>query len=299
MGYQSKIRKAYGLLFPTGRAWQFARGSEDRDAVQEYYTDGTGEVYTDGIGEPYYYEIERFDATTGKRLIDARLKAFDNAYASLLGVTDSILPDNDKFDENDATNWEQTLRILSNLTDLEERKKRISRQLFYPNGIVERLNKQFIQEQLQSVGFDVYIQENRFWNGTEYEVVDPDTLSDKVSQLGLGNLGNVELGGTIPGVNYTGIVANYVDEDLDNKFFDTEITNPPQLGENQLGTFELGGLTTTRLSREIQLQASFFIGGPSFPSFVNIDSNRKDEFRQLVLKLKPAHTLAFLYINYT
>lgn len=298
MAYQSDIRKTFGLLYPTGRAWQYARGSEDRDAVQEYYTDGTGEVYTDGIGEPYYYEIEQFEATIGKRLIDAKLKAFDDAYAALLGVTNSILPDNDDFDEIDAAKWEQTLRLLSNISDLEERKKRISQKLNYPNGVVERLNKDFIQEQLQAAGFNVYIIENRFWNGSEYEIIDPDTLTDKISQLGIGELGSVELGGTIAGVNYTGIIANFVDEDLDGNFFESEVINPPQLGEQKLGTFELGGLTSERLSREKQLQASFFVGGSSFPSFVNIDANRKDEFRQLLLKLKPMHTLGYLYINY-
>lgn len=298
MAYQSNIRKAFGLLYPTGRAWQYARGSEDRDAVQEYYTDGTGEVYTDGIGEPYYYEIEQFEATIGKRLIDAKLKAFDDAYAALLGVTNSILPDNDYFDEIDATKWEQTLRLLSNISDLEERKKRISQKLNYPNGVVERLNKDFIQEQLQAAGFNVYITENRFWNGTKYEVADPDDLGDQMVQYGLVEYGASEYGGTISGVNYTGIVANFVDEDLDNEFFTSETINPPQYGEIEYGASEYGGLTTTRLDRDIQLQASFFVGGSSFPSFVNIDINRKEEFRQLLLKLKPMHTLGFLYINY-
>jgi hypothetical protein len=52
MDYQSKIRKLYGLLFPTGRAWQYSRGSENREGLQENYFDGDTIDFTDGVGEP-------------------------------------------------------------------------------------------------------------------------------------------------------------------------------------------------------------------------------------------------------
>lgn len=298
MDFQSKIRLLYSLLFPTGRAWQYNRGSENREGIQDNFTDGVSGVFVDGVSDPFFSLVPQFIATIGKRIGDAKLKLHDQLYSDMVGILNTIIPDNEEFDSTDADRWESTFEIVSNLTDIEERKTRILRRLFYPNGVVERSNVEFIQDQLRASGFDVYVVENRFWNGSEYEVQDPDALTDKDVQLGLGNLGVIELGGIIPGTNYTGIIANYVNEDLDNQFFSSTVVTPPELGENQLGAFELGGQTSVRLPRDIQLQGSFFIGGQSFPSFASVPLSRKDEFRALLLKLKPVHTLGYLYINF-
>jgi hypothetical protein len=51
-------------------------------------------------------------------------------------------------------------------------------------------------------------------------------------------------------------------------------------------------------SQGINFRASFFIGGDPVGTFANVDATRETEFRQLILKLKPVHTVAFLYINY-
>ena len=67
------------------------------------------------------------------------------------------------------------------------------------------------------------------------------------------------------------IIANHADEDLD-KFF-------------QFGTAE-------------QFKSVFYIGGQTFPTKAEVDDNRKIEFRELILKLKPAHIAGYLLINY-
>ena len=51
-------------------------------------------------------------------------------------------------------------------------------------------------------------------------------------------------------------------------------------------------------SQGINFRASFFIGGDPVGTFADVDATRETEFRQLILKLKPAHTVAFLFINY-
>lgn len=297
MDFQSRIRKSYSLLFPTGRAWQYVRGSEDREAITENYTDGVDDVFTDGVGQPFYYGEPKFNASDGKAFADTKLKIYDQAYEDAISVQYSILPDNDKFDETDASRWESVLGIPNTGQDLESRKQRISRQLNYPNGIVERSHYKFIEDQLRAAGFDVYIVENRFWNGSEFEVIDPVGVGTEDLQYGVGEYGESEYGGEIAGVDYTSIIANFIDENLDNVFFDAAITDLVQYGEEQYGEFQYGAGAES-LSRDKQLQATFFLGGSSFPSIVTVDAARKDELRQLVLKLKPTHTLCFEYINY-
>jgi len=298
MDYQSKIRKLYGLLFPTGRAWQYSRGSEDREGIVSLFVDGFDNEFTDGFGNAFVSVLPTFTASTGKRLADAKLKIFDDAYAEVIGILNSILPDNDKFDETDASNWEKVLQIALNITDLEQRKDRIAQKIYYPNGIVERSHYQFIEDQIRAAGFDVYIIENRFWNGSEFEITDPDTLGTQDVELGTVELGDFELAGEIQGVNYTRIIANSLDDSIDNNFFNAVLEDPVELGTVELNDFELGGGGSIGLPREQQLQQSFFIGGSSFPSIVDIDSNRKDELIQLVLTYKPLHTIGFAYINW-
>jgi hypothetical protein len=42
----------------------------------------------------------------------------------------------------------------------------------------------------------------------------------------------------------------------------------------------------------------FFVGGATIGTSVDIPELRKNEFRELILTLKPAHTVAVLFINY-
>jgi len=57
-----------------------------------------------------------------------------------------------------------------------------------------------------------------------------------------------------------------------------------------LDTFFDVGLSVT--------ESSFFIGGEVAGTFANIDLNRRDEFRQTILKIKPVQTVCYLLINY-
>jgi hypothetical protein len=89
------------------------------------------------------------------------------------------------------------------------------------------------------------------------------------SNYGGANYGGANYGNT--GLsNYT-LIANYIDEDKDRNYI---------LGQNGL-------------------LYSFFIGGENFGERAQVDPLRKKEFRELILKLKPAHTIGFLNIDYT
>jgi len=52
------------------------------------------------------------------------------------------------------------------------------------------------------------------------------------------------------------------------------------------------------MTREEKLRFTFFVGGSGYPNRASVPLSRKDEFRHLILKLKPAHSVAFLYIDY-
>lgn len=48
----------------------------------------------------------------------------------------------------------------------------------------------------------------------------------------------------------------------------------------------------------LSLKACFYICGSNFGDTVSIPQNRKNDFRELILTLKPAHTIAVLFVNY-
>lgn len=293
MSTEVQIKEAIKQLYPTGRAWNHITDQETREVV-EVYTDGVGANYTDGIGEVYGNETGSLNPF-GKQLFMAESKSFTRLYDDAVSLLNTILPDNDFFNETDAENWERVLGLFTQNLTLEERKAAISRKKAYPNGILERSYYLFIQQQLQDAGFDVYVHENRFADGSGgWDVQDPDDLLSTPYQLGLGELGVSELGGSTDGITYS-IAANYLDEDTDNTFYSTA-PNPMELGVGELGVGELQ--QSLPVDKGTGLRYTFFVGGETFPSMASVPNERKQEFRQLILTLKHNHTLGFLLINY-
>ena len=128
-------------------------------------------------------------------------------------------------------------------------------------------------------------------NPDKYEVKDPRSFSTGLSDMGVAEMGVAEMGG---GINYS-LIANYIDENLDETFFDS--LNDfvlPEMGVAEMGVAEMGG-TFTYLQA---LRSSFFIAGVTATDMANILLNRKEEFRQLVLRIKPVQSVGILLINY-
>lgn len=175
---------------------------------------------------------------------------------------DSCFPDNDNFDENDASLWEYRLGLSTNENlSLDVRKQAIFRKMSYPGNVRARQSRLFIEDQLQKAGFDVYVHENTF----------PYRTPDDIVML---FLNATQHGGTQHGIGTQHGSAGY-----------DVIANLATSNE----TFLIGSNN---------LYATFFIGGPLLGDMANIDSLRIQEFRELVLKLKPAQTVAFTFINY-
>lgn len=176
----------------------------------------------------------------------------------------STIPDNISFDEDDAALWEYRLGLISNvLVPLEDRRNAILRKLSFPANVKARQHPLYIESQLQAAGFDVYIHENTQPYRTPQDVV---ALVLTNAQHGSPSQHGAAMQHGSSGFD---VIANSI---------------------NPLEIFNVGG--------DDNLRAAFFISGVLIENPASVSLQRQKEFRELVLKLKPAHTIAFLLINY-
>jgi len=184
----------------------------------------------------------------------------ERAYLDGLSILDSILPDNNNFTAEDALLWEKRLFIsVSSGASLDDRKLAILRKIQHPGDILARQHYLYIEGQLQAAGFDVYVHE---YAGA---AIPAGVYSDPVQ------FGQVQFGQVQFAQKPANIIANYSDELKDSLY-----------------TF---GTT-------VNLRSSFYIGAATWPDKADVDADRKVEFRELILKLKPAQTAGYLLINY-
>lgn len=195
------------------------------------------------------------------------------AYADAVSILNSAIPDNVNFTAGDATAWERRLGIASNsAVALEDRKLAIQRKMNHPGTIKARQNYRYLQDQLAKAGFtNLYVYENRFPDGgggyitktpTEFSLIPYPFDSPQYSD-GL-QYGDAEYGGS-----FGNKVVNSVDQAIDDLF---------DIGDD--------------------FRSTFFVGGDPAGSWADVDENREIELRQLILKIKPVQTVAFLLINY-
>jgi hypothetical protein len=187
----------------------------------------------------------------------------ERAYIDINSILSNILPDNANFTIEDVRDWERRLGLITNESvSLSDRKQAIYAKMAFPGNVKARQAGTWIERQLQAAGFDVYVYEN-------LTGISPFDFSSDPSVLQYVQYGDVQYGDQMYGKYYTNKVVNKIDPEGD-RFF------------NEGGSF----------------RASFFIGGPTEGSFANVDINRLSEFRQLILRTKPAQDVAFLFINF-
>lgn len=194
-------------------------------------------------------------------------KALNTSFVRLINnaksIIDSTFPDNQNFTKEDATLWEWRLGLLTDTTlDLQFRRDNIKRKISYSAKARNRQHHLFIQNQLRLSGFDVYVHEN----------VKPYKTPDDLAGV---NLSEIQHADNIQhsissqhGGHSFNVVANSIDE----------------IEEYAVG--------------DGNLWATFFIGGEILGTFADVKESRLREFKELVIKLKPAHTVAFTFINF-
>lgn len=194
-------------------------------------------------------------------------------YREAMLILDSAIADSSNFTADDATHWERVLAIFSGGSSvaLADRVLAINRKIAHPGTTKPRQNWRYVQAQLQAAGFDVYVHENKFSDGLGgFTTKTPDEILGSLS----GTAVFEDATEFEDGVEFGGLaiakVANWIDEVEDDSFV---------IGSNYRSTFYIAGETIT--------------------DFVDLPVERKNEFRQLVLQLKPAQTVAFLFINFT
>jgi hypothetical protein len=230
-----QLMKLTRQFFPTGRAFNVKEGS-------------------------FKFRLHRaLDLSMAQAIDDAK------------SILDSVLPDNANFTVEDARQWEHRLGLITNeLVSLDNRKAAIERKMNHPGTISARQHYLYLQGQLQAVGFDVYVHENRFpLGGGAYETKTPEEVTGGSAPKQLQHGNPPQHGDGQHGDGSWNLVVNNLDEDLDSTF---------NIGSN--------------------LKSTFFIGGPYVGDYADVDANRKLEFRQMILKIKPVQTVGFLFINY-
>ena len=229
----------------------------------------TGQLFPTGraFRAPVGGDAEKFR----KALARSEARFFDDAKS----VLNSQLPDNDDFTADDATDAERRYGLVSNTNvSLADRKLAIQRKLNHPGTIPARQYYLYLQRELRAAGFDVYVYENRFDYGDgSFYTKTPDQFSLEaypvvdIQHSDMIEHGEYEHGGSI----YGSKIANHIDEELDDEF---EIPD-----DNRRSTF--------------------FIGYTPAGTWATLDDERKAEFRQLVLKIKPVQTIAFVLCHFT
>lgn len=188
-------------------------------------------------------------------------------YSDAVSVLNSILPDNEFFTEEDATDWERRLGLITNsIVALEDRMAAIRRKMRYPGNNPAKEHYLYIESQLQLANFPVYVYENRFPGYPDgYVTMTPIELGAPLDSLTYLQHGKIQHGDVQHGYVWNNKIANHIDEELDLPF---------SVGDN--------------------LRSTFYLSGNPIGSAVDIPIERKTEFRQLVLKIKPSQTVAFL-----
>lgn len=185
-----------------------------------------------------------------------------NVYGELLGIFDEILPDNDNFTEDDAAVWERRLAIRTSPgTTLDDRKAAIGRKYASPGDIPARQHYLYLERELQAAGFNVFVHESNDGNDNVIEIG-----AVIGNQYGTFQYGQEQYG---PELNNLDIVANYIDTERDSNFV-----------------------------IPADVKALFYIGGPVLGDVATIPTERREEFRQLILSVKPLQTVGILLINY-
>lgn len=232
---KEKIVKLTGLLYPRARAFRMPFGS-------------------------VFYRLHEALAVSESKLF----------HDSLL-ILDSAIADNPNFSEEDATQWERRLAIISagSLVPLADRIAAINRKLSHPGTNRPRQSNVYIEKQLRAAGFDVHVYENRFPNGFGgYETRTPEEVLGSIPGSAF-HRSSAHHGALYHGAGFNKQVVNYLEADKDAGFI---------IGANYRSTF--------------------FIAGATFSTYASVDAEREQEFRQLILLLKPAQTVAFLFVNY-
>lgn len=170
--------------------------------------------------------------------------------------------------------WEQRFGIISNSSlSVEERKLEIIRKYDYPSNFLERQGLYFMETEIRKAGYNVYLKDNIFYdNGGNLYTKDPNALTSTGNMLDKYSLGEYVLDSG--SLDYT-LLANNIDEQKDASY----------VFSSNFEEIIFVGNISVKDNNSTDLHAI-------------VNKKRKKEFRELLFKLKPTHSVCVLYINY-
>lgn len=181
---------------------------------------------------------------------------------------DSSIADNNNFSLEDCELWEYRFGKVTNPNKtLIERREAIFRRMARGRNVKARQGRAYIQYQLRLAGFDVYVFENGFIEGGVKVYKTPNQINGGFSTNVQHGNGFQHGAGAQHGSTSSDLIANLI-----------EPNESYNVGDN--------------------LWSTFFIGGETLGQMAEIPARREREMRELVLKLKPAHLVAYTFINF-
>ena len=203
--------------------------------------------------------------TDWRKLHEGLAVSEDEALSFTKSILNQILPDNAAFSDEDAAAWEQRLQLTDGAgLPLEDRKAALTRKLRHPGGTLGRQAAVYLEGELIAAGFNagLRVYENKF--------------GGVIDRINYDSGGTVHGGNTVhgnaagSGTSATGVVISQLRQDDERPDAQTDLA----------------------------YRSTFIIAADPYPSAIDIDAAREREFRNLILKLKPAHTHCFLIVNY-
>lgn len=208
----------------------------------------------------------RVMAKEDKRLVD-------DANTVKAGIT----PNHSGFNSTHAEAWERALALPINPNlSLSQRRNIIARKLNHPGDILGRSSSPYLNWTVKEAGFDVNLYRNRFDGEAKF----PDEM------VGNQYWDDTEYGDTEYGGYGVEVIANHLEPERDiADHFPNGLSDMYALGRKGMRQF-------IYIGDDIQFDNS---GNP----YASVPLERRTEFRDLILTVKPSRSIALCFVAYT
>jgi hypothetical protein len=224
---------------------------------------------------------------------------------------DSIWAEINPYTTNSLSEWESKFAIIRNGLTLSERRDRVNARWKELGG----QSPKYLQDTLQSYGFDVYIHE--WWTGQTLpdvnvkqcvNAINPATVLANGSPVYTIQCGEplAQCGEPLAQCGQLSGAGGYI---LVNKIYESSLSNfecgelLAQCGEPLAQCGETFGYSQVTKKYTLPIDQDkwhyfVYVGGQNFGDFATIDGNRKDEFERLCLRIFPAQNWLGILVQY-
>jgi hypothetical protein len=238
-------------------------------------------------GRAFDVKKDPFYSAVIRGVIKSYIRTVGDGNAIQVGLN----PNDDDFTAEQATILEKRYGIIINKNrPLVDRKATLVARMTDPGLTLAKQHKNYIEYRLQQAGFNVFVHENRF-----LQPFPTSSAYSGAAYSGSSYSGNegYDYYAIDPGsVASTGKVRNYTKVEDDGEISGQVSASGASYSGSAWSTIERDNSDTQ------WWKSVFFIGGQTFPDSADVEATRIDEFRHLILTLKPVHSRADYIINF-